>query len=150
MIDGVTVTPLEPRVDQRGRWMHLVGADDPDLRPFGEVLLMTVYPGVVRAWHGHRTRAENLACIDGMVKAMLYDDRPDSPTRGQVSEVYLGVWSPVRLHVPPGVYYGLKNIATGEAVLINVPTAPGKVQDPDELHLPADAPQIPYDWRCEG
>jgi dTDP-4-dehydrorhamnose 3,5-epimerase len=147
MIDGVKVTPLETGVDQLGRRLNLLRAGDPDFRAVGEVVVLTVYPGVVRAWHGHETRAENLACIDGMVKAVLVDARPSSPTRGQVDEVFLGVWNPVRLHIPPGVYHGLKGISTNEAVLINISSSVSGPNDPDELHLAPDAAEIPYDWR---
>jgi dTDP-4-dehydrorhamnose 3,5-epimerase len=58
----------------------------------------------------------------------------------------MGVWNPVRLHIPPGVYYGLKGISTCESVLIKVSTQVIKPDDPDVLHLPPDTTEIAYDW----
>lgn len=146
MIDGVRVTPLKVSADDRGRHMDLLRRDDPDFQQFGQVYLTTTYPGVVKAWHRHQCHTENLVCIAGMVKVAMYDARPESPTRGCVDECFMGIWNPVRLTIPPGVYHGLKCVSTAEAMVINVPTEPFDPHRPDEQRLPADSTEIPYSW----
>jgi dTDP-4-dehydrorhamnose 3,5-epimerase len=146
MIDGVRITPLEPIADERGRLMEMFRSDEPDFEKFGQVYLTTAYPGVVKAWHYHKKQADNFVCVQGMMKVALYDAREGSPTRGEVNEFFLGVWNPVRLHIPPGVYHGFKCISTGEAMIVNTPTEPYHRREPDEFRLPAHTAEIPYDW----
>lgn len=149
MIHGVHVAPLEPKVDDRGRVMELLRADAPDFTAFGQVYLATAFPGVVKAWHTHRRKVEYLVCVAGMVKVALFDPRPDSPTRGEVDEFFIGVWRPQRLCVPTGVWHGLKCISTGEALVIITASELYNPADPDEVCLPPDSPEIPYAWERE-
>jgi len=146
MIDGVRVTRLKPLADERGRLMEMFRSDEPDFQKFGQVYLTTAYPGVVKAWHYHKQQADNFVCVQGMMKVALYDAREGSPSRGEVNEFFLGVWNPIRLHIPAGVYHGFKCISTSEAMIINTPTEPYNRQEPDEFRLPAHTAEIPYDW----
>jgi len=149
MIDGVRVTPLKAIPDERGRLMEIFRCDEPDFEKFGQVYLTTAYPGVVKAWHFHKKQTDNFVCVQGMMKVALYDARDGSPTRGEVNEFFLGVWNPVRLRIPNGVYHGFKCVSTGEAMIINTPTEPYRRDHPDEYRLPAHTDEIPYDWGRE-
>jgi dTDP-4-dehydrorhamnose 3,5-epimerase len=149
MIDGVKVTPLKVIPDERGRLMEMFRSDEPDFEKFGQVYLTSAYPGVVKAWHYHKKQTDHFVCVQGMMKVVLYDPRDGSPTRGQVNEFFLGMWNPVRLRIPPGVYHGFKCISTAEAVIINTPTEPYNRREPDEYRLPAHTAEIPYDWSRE-
>jgi dTDP-4-dehydrorhamnose 3,5-epimerase len=146
MIDGVKVTPLKPIADERGRLMEMFKSTEPDFEKFGQVYLTTAYPGVVKAWHFHKKQTDNFVCVQGMMKVVLYDSRDGSATRGEVNEFFLGVWSPLRLRIPPGVYHGFKCISTCEALIINTPTEAYNPKDPDEYRQPAHTTDIPYDW----
>jgi len=146
MIEGVKIKILKPIPDERGRVMELLRCDDPFFERFGQVYITTVYPGVIKAWHYHRKQADNLACVHGMIKLALYDDRPDSPTRGQLVEEFLGVHRPLLVHIPPLLYHGFKGISTEEAILVNCPTLPYDPQQPDEYRLDPHTATIPYDW----
>jgi dTDP-4-dehydrorhamnose 3,5-epimerase len=146
MIDGVKVTPLKPIPDERGRLMEMFKATEADFEKFGQVYLTTGYPGAVKAWHFHKKQTDNFICIQGMMKVVLHDSREGSPTRGETNEFFMGVWNPIRLRIPPGVYHGFKCISTGEAMIINVPTETYNSKDPDEYRLDAHTAEIPYDW----
>jgi len=146
MIDGVRITPLKPIPDERGRLMEIFRSDEPDFERFGQVYLTTAYPGVVKAWHYHKKQTDNFACVYGMMKVVLYDARDASPTRGEVNEFFMGVWNPIRLRIPRGVYHGFKCISTCEAIIINTPTEVYDREEPDEFRLPAHADEVPYDW----
>ena len=82
MIDGVLVHPLQKTSDERGKIMHMLRADDPHFIGFGEIYFSVVYPGVVKGWHLHQKMTLNYAVVTGMIKLVLYDERPESPTRG--------------------------------------------------------------------
>jgi len=150
LISGVQLKTLKVIPDERGRLMEILRRDDPFFREFGQVYLTTAYPGVVKAWHYHKKQYDNLVVISGMLKVALFDDREDSPTRGQVDQFFLGDYNPQLLHIPPGVYHGFKCISLQEALVINCPSEPYNHEEPDEYRLPPHAPatkmKIPYDW----
>ena len=146
MIDGVVIKKLKVIPDERGRLMEILRADDPFFQKFGQVYLTTAYPGVVKGWHYHKKQADNMAVVKGMMKIVLYDSRKESPTFGQINEIFAGVHNPVLLHIPPLVYHGFKCISEEEALVINTPTEVYNYAAPDEYREPAHGGGIPYDW----
>ena len=146
MIDGVMVKALKVIPDERGRLMEILRCDDEMFQKFGQVYLTTGYPGVVKAWHYHKTQTDHFCVIKGMMKAVLHDSRDGSPTRGEVNEFFLGEHRPVLLRIPSLVYHGFKTVSTEEALLINLPTEPYRYADPDEYRVPPHDNDIPYSW----
>ena len=146
MIDGVVLRDLKPIPDERGWLMELLRSDWDLFEKFGQVYLTTVYPGVVKAWHYHKKQTDNMICIKGMLKLVLYDARKSSPTYKQVNEIFFGDRKPLLVKIPPFVYHGFKAIGGETAYDINVPTQPYNCKEPDEFRLPPDTKQIPYDW----
>jgi dTDP-4-dehydrorhamnose 3,5-epimerase len=45
----------------------------------------TVRPGMIRGWGVHREHEDRYAILFGDMEVVLYDDRPESSTRGLVS-----------------------------------------------------------------
>ena len=146
MIHGVNTKALRVIPDDRGRVMEILRADDDLFIKFGQVYMTTVYPGTVKAWHYHKKQTDNFAVVAGMVKLALYDARDDSPTKNEVNEFHIGVHNPLLVQIPPGVYHGFMAIGQQEAVVINTPTEPYSRQEPDEHHVDAHTPDIPYHW----
>jgi dTDP-4-dehydrorhamnose 3,5-epimerase len=145
-IDGVSVHQLKVIPDERGRLMEIMRRDDSFYTGFGQVYLTTVFPGVVKAWHFHRNQEDRFTCVRGMVKAVLYDDREGSPTRGIINEIYVGEHNPCLIIIPAGVHHGWKCVSEYEAYVINVPSEPYNRTDPDEYRLDPHTGGIPYDW----
>ena len=147
MIDGVKTKKLKAIPDDRGRVMEILRADDDFFEKFGQVYMTTTYPGVVKAWHMHKNQADNVACIQGMIKLVLYDSREDSPTYKEINEFFLGIHSPLLIQIPPGVFHGWMCISEEEAVIINIPTEVYDYENPDEQRLDPRQNDIPYDWK---
>ncbi|HEX2030353.1 MAG TPA: dTDP-4-dehydrorhamnose 3,5-epimerase family protein [Actinomycetota bacterium] len=145
-IDGVWVKDLRVIPDERGRLQEILRADDNGFRKFGQVYVSTTYPGVVKAWHLHKLQEDNFCCIRGMVKLVLYDSRDDSPTKGTVTEYFIGDHNAKLVRVPAGVYHGWKCVSHEEAIVVNIPTEPYNHAAPDEYRAPWDTPDIPYSW----
>lgn len=144
MIDGIQIVPLRKIPDERGMVMHMLRADAPHFEKFGEIYFSCIYPGVVKAWHLHSRMKINYACVVGMIKLVLYDPRPASPTRGQVQEIFMGEHNHVLAIVPPGVWNGFKGISDQMAIVANCATIP---HDPTEItRLDPHKNDIPYDW----
>jgi dTDP-4-dehydrorhamnose 3,5-epimerase len=147
MIDGVRVTPLRQIPDERGKVMHMLRCDDPEFQSFGEIYFSVVYPGAVKGWHLHTRMVLHYAVPVGNIKLVLYDDRPGSPTRHEIMEIFTGPDNYALIRIPPGVWNGFKGIGTVPALVANCATIP---HDPEEIrrmdpHHPDDPP-IPYDW----
>ncbi len=89
MIDGVIVTPLRQIFDERGKVMHMLREDSPVFTRFGEIYFSSTHPGVVKAWHLHKEITLNYAVIYGEIKFVLFDDRSNSSTRGEIQELFI-------------------------------------------------------------
>lgn len=144
MIDGVVVTPLCQIADERGKIMHMMRCDSPAFLQFGEIYFSAIHPGAIKGWHIHTRMVLNYAVPLGSIKFVLYDDRPESPTRGKVQELFLGAENYCLVTVPPMVWNGFKGLGSQTALVANcasIPHDPGEISRRD----PFD-PSIPYDW----
>lgn len=144
MIDGVRVVPLRQIPDERGKVMHMLRNDAEHFAGFGEIYFSCIYPGVVKAWHIHKRMTLNYAVPHGNIKLVLYDDRPESPTKGEVQEIFLGPDNYCLVTIPPMVWNGFKGIGTRMAIVANCSSIP---HDPAEiLRRDPHDPAMPYDW----
>ena len=146
MIEGVVVKDLRVIPDERGHLMEMLRSDDEVFERFGQAYITTTYPGVIKAWHMHLKQDDNVVCVRGMVKLVLYDDREGSASKGEIMELCLGEHKPVLVHVPSGVYHGWKCVSEHEAYVVNMPTELYDYENPDEHRLPFDSEKISYDW----
>jgi len=146
MIDGVIVKKLKVIPDERGYLMEMMRADDPFFKKFGQVYLSVAYPGVVKGWHYHKVQTDHFVIVSGMVKVVLYDQRQDSKTHGEVNEFFMGVHNPILLVIPPLVVHGMKAIGTEPGMLVNCPSEMYRYDDPDEHRIDPHKGGIPYDW----
>jgi dTDP-4-dehydrorhamnose 3,5-epimerase len=146
MIHDVKTKKLRVIPDERGRLMEMLRSDDELFIRFGQAYMTTAYPGVVKAWHYHKKQVDHFVCVKGMMKVVLYDGRPESPSHKEIDEFIIGEHNPLLLQIPPYVFHGFKCISEQEAVVINLPTEPYDYKEPDEYRLPAHGGEIPYDW----
>lgn len=144
MIDGVTIRPLRQILDERGKIMHMLRADAPHFQAFGEIYFSCVFPGVIKGWHIHEKMTLNYAVPHGRIKLVLFDDRPKSPTKGEVQEIFLGPDNYNLVTIPPLVWNGFKGFGNEMAIVANCSDIP---HDPTEIRRmdPFD-PSIPYKW----
>ncbi len=143
-IQGVRVVPLVRIPDERGTIFHMMKSTDDHFIQFGEIYFSTVYPGVIKGWHKHSAMTLNYACISGRVKVALYDERKDSPTRGNVAEIFLGPDNYSLVIIPPEIWNGFKGMSKPCAIVANCATHP---HDPTmSTRLDPFDNHIPYDW----
>ena len=147
MIQGIEIRKLEKHVDERGFLCELLRKDWEIFDEFAMAYVSVAYPGVVKAWHRHNIRIDNLCTIGGMAKIVVYDERKNSPTNGVISEFIVGEDSMVLVKIPPGCWHGFKAIGTKPVVLINFPSILYDPENPDEDRLPPDTEKIAYDWK---
>jgi dTDP-4-dehydrorhamnose 3,5-epimerase len=143
-IDGVKVVRKRRIADERGKILHMLKSTDEEFSKFGEIYFSCGYPGVVKAWHIHKEMTLNNCCIVGMIKLVLYDGRPDSPTRGNLMECFIGEDNYCLVQIPHGITNGYKAYGSELAILANCATMP---HDRNELiYIDPFDNDIPYDW----
>ncbi len=144
MIAGVAVRPLRKIPDERGAVWHMLRADAPHFEKFGEIYFSKGYPGVIKGWHLHKRMTLNYAVVVGTIKLVVYDPRPDSPTKGELQEIFVGEDHYALVTVPPLTWNGWKCVGDAPAIVANCATEP---HDPQEIErLDPFHPSIPYDW----
>ena len=147
MIEGVKVTSLKQIFDERGKIMHMIRADSDVFTQFGEIYFSCINTGAIKAWHLHKQMTLNYAAIHGEIKFVLYDDRPNSKTKGCIDEYFLSPENYCLITVPPMVWNGFKGIGTKDSIVANCATIP---HDPLEIERKsAFDTSIPYDWKIK-
>jgi dTDP-4-dehydrorhamnose 3,5-epimerase len=142
---GVTFRDTVTHVDDRGAVCELF---DPRWAwhkdPLVFVYSFTVRPGMIKGWGIHRKHEDRYLILFGELEVVLYDERPDSPTRGLVSKIVLSEYRRRLMNIPAGVWHADRNIGNKDAVVVNFPTIPYDHADPDKYRLPLNTDQIPY------
>lgn len=136
---------LTTHTDERGFFREVIReTDDFFDEGFGQWSHSLVRPGVAKAWHVHKIQTDWFYVVSGVMKVVLYDTRPDSPTHGEIAEILMGDGFPAQVvKIPPGVAHGYK-VIDGPAHMLYVTS---RTYDPnDEGRIPHDDPSIGYDW----
>jgi dTDP-4-dehydrorhamnose 3,5-epimerase len=100
--------------------------------------------GALSAWHMHRRKTDHLFVVAGLLRAVLYDDRDGSPTRGLVNELHLSPARPQLVVIPAGVFHGLQALGSEPAAFVNYFDDAYSYDEPDDHRLPPDTDAIPY------
>jgi len=145
MIEGVKITDLKIIRDERGSIMHMLRNDSPHFEKFGEIYFSTVHPGVVKGWHIHKKMTLNYAVVKGTINLVLYDDREESETKGEVMEIPLSTENYKLVTIPPLVWNGFQGMGHEDAIVANCSTMP---HDPDEImREDPHSKKFPYEWK---
>jgi dTDP-4-dehydrorhamnose 3,5-epimerase len=148
MIKDVKIKKLKVIPDERGRLMEILRFDEDMFQKFGQVYMTTNYPNVVKAWHYHKIQTDNVCCLTGMIKLVIFDAREDSETRYEINEFFIGTHNPCLISIPNNCYHGWKCISENESIVISVPTEAYNYTQPDEYRLdPNNNDIIDYDWK---
>jgi dTDP-4-dehydrorhamnose 3,5-epimerase len=120
---------------------------DPTGLPVVHIYQSRLFPGAIGAWSCHASSVDRLFVNQGHLKLVLFDDRDASPTKGRIAEVWIGDTRPAFVVLPAGVWHGIQNLGSSDALMLNYPTNAYNYEDPDHWRLPYDTPEIPYTWR---
>jgi len=150
MIEGVSIRQLRRIPDERGWLMEILRNDSPEYTQFGQVYATATYDGTVKGMHLHMIQTDNIACVVGMIKLVLFKPQYELdhtkcyafPT-DLFEEYFIGELNPCLVQVPPGVYHGWKAYG-GSSVVVNVPTHPYRYDSPDEYRI--DPHSLGYNW----
>jgi dTDP-4-dehydrorhamnose 3,5-epimerase len=142
---GVTFRDATTHTDVRGTVVEMF---DPRWDwfedPFAFSYCYTIRPGQIKGWGLHKLHDDRYFILFGEMQIVMYDDRPDSPTRGLVASVVLSEHRRRLMKIPRGIWHANRNIAARDVVVVNFPTMPYDHANPDKYRLPLDTDQIPY------
>jgi dTDP-4-dehydrorhamnose 3,5-epimerase len=142
---GVKLRDTVTHIDERG---SLFEGYDPRWgwhpAPLVYAYFVTIRPGVVKGWAYHEHHEDRYFIVSGELEVILYDDRPDSPTRGLLSRVVLSHYRRQLLLIPTHIWHADHNIGQSEVILANFPTQPYDHANPDKFRLPLNNDVIPH------
>ncbi|MFM2437755.1 MAG: hypothetical protein RLZ55_566 [Actinomycetota bacterium] len=146
-IEGVIVHQPPIHVDHRGALVEMFTRDDFWEHDFAYAYQTSIRPNTLKGWYAHEFKNDRYHLVRGELLLCLYDDRPDSPTRGLAQTLVLSERSARQVFIPNHVWHLSLNVGVDEAILVNLPTAKYNHAAPDRVHIPWDSPLIPVDVR---
>jgi len=149
LIDGVVLKELKPILDERGYLQECFRSDWLMYNKFGQAYITVAFPNIVKAWHYHKIQTDNMVCIAGNAKLVLFDDRKDSITKNEINEIFFGEKKPLLVSIPHHIWHGFKAMGGKRAMILNCPTDLYNYSTPDEFRLPYDTEEINYDWEVK-
>ena len=147
MIDGVKIIKKKQIIDERGKIMHMMRNDDPNFTKFGEIYFSYSHPDTIKAWHLHKRMTLNYVCVVGKIKLVLFDDRPQSSTKGLLQEIFLTTENYSLVSVPPKVWNGFKSIENKISIVANCSDIPHATEEIERRSY--NDPYFNYSWNVK-
>ena len=145
MIHDVKITPLKIIADDRGKVMHMLRSDDQIFQKFGEIYFSTIYKNKIKAWHLHKESTLNYVCVKGIVKLVLFDDRSESKSKGEIQEITMSKDNYSLVTIPKNIWNGFKGIGEDESIVANCLTLPHN--EMEMVRVDPFSDKINYDWK---
>ncbi len=145
LIAGVVVRETRNVPKAGGYLTEIYRADwHVDDLPVAQLFQVVLTPGALSAWHAHQFVTDRLFVNQGLIRIVLYDTRPGSPTRGLINEFKFGTVRPALVVVPPQVWHGIQNLGPASSSILNLVDQAYSYEDPDHWRLPPDTGEIPF------
>ena len=144
-IHDVDINPLKILSDDRGKVMHMLRKDDKIFKKFGEIYFSTIFYNKIKAWHLHKESTLNYVCLKGSVKLVLYDDRPESKSRGVIQEIIMNIENYSLVTIPKNIWNGFKGLSENESIIANCLTLPHNEQE--MVRIDPYSEKINYKWK---
>lgn len=144
MIKEVKCIDLVLREDERGYLTEIARqAGDKEshgvIHQFGQIYLVgDPVRGTIRAFHKHQELWDWFFISHGGAKFVLKDDRPESPTYGEMMTVVASGRKPLLIVVPPGVYHGWMSLED-DTQMVSVASHTYNREKPDEVRISPDS-----------
>ena len=149
-INGVKRKVLTSHPDDRGFFREIIRDNDPFFAEgFAQWSHSKMQKNTVKAWHFHHRQVDWWYVGLGSIEAVLYDNREESSTFGNLLSFRLGdpdedpQAEAAVVRIPQGVLHGAK-VLSDTAHLFYITSC---TYDPkDEGRLPFNSPEVPFSW----
>lgn len=155
MIDGVKIKELRvfkdtPDLDQpgvlTGSFMEVLRDSEGLMTKFAQSNFSIAHKGTIKAFHWHKYQDDLWFIASGKAKIVLYDQREDSPTRGETQVIDAGIDDYKLVLIPVGVVHGYKAISDEPCLLFYHVTKEYNIVEPDEERIDPYDKTINFDW----
>jgi dTDP-4-dehydrorhamnose 3,5-epimerase len=143
-IKGVMVTPEKQINHPQGNIFHVIKKSSKGFAGFGEAYFSTVLRGETKVWKKHTSMTLNFVVPVGEIRIVVFDDRKESPTKGNFLDITLGPKNYRRLTIPPGLWVAFSGGGSGLNLLLNIADIE---HDPDETERKENLSDIEYTWQ---
>jgi dTDP-4-dehydrorhamnose 3,5-epimerase len=143
-IEGVLLNKMSIMDHQDGNIFHLMRNFDEGFCGFGEAYISTIKKNSIKGWKKHNLMTCNFLVPIGSIKIVLYDNRPNSITKGETQEFTLSNKNYQRLTIPSGIWYGFKGIDENDNYLVNISNMTHQKTEQENCNL--DEFEIKYNW----
>ena len=142
-MEGVILHPLKHITVAKGDIYHALKSTDEDYYGFGEAYFSEIEAGQTKGWKRHNRFVLNIVVVKGKIKFVIYDDRENSPTKGQFQEIILSPQENYsRLTLYPGLWMAFHGEDEATSMLMDIIPQP---HDPSEADR-KDLNEIPYNF----
>lgn len=143
MLEGVQLHPLKQISVPKGDVWHAFKCTDEGFVGFGEAYFTHIDAGEVKGWKRHNRYTLNLVVVQGAVRFVLYDDRLESPTKGQFAELILSPEDNYqRLTVAPGLWMAFQGVGNERSMLMDLIPEVHTPEESDKKELD----EIKFNW----
>lgn len=142
-INGVLLTPLKIIENTKGDVYHGMKNTDPGYSGFGEAYFSTINFEEIKPWKKHLEMTLNFVVPVGEIRFVLYDDRPDSFTKGAFFDITLGKNNYKRITIPPGIWVAFSGRSINLNLLMNIANISHNI---DEIVRMESIKDIEYLW----
>ena len=111
MLNGVEVTSLLPKHDQRGWLVEVLKTGDRAPVPPGQIYVTAALPGITKGQHYHTRKIEWFCVLQGQGRLVL-----EEVSSGQRDTIDMTQEKMVTVKIPPGVGHMITN--TGRELLL--------------------------------
>ena len=140
-IVGVSFRQLIANTSHDGWLAEIFRTDEGLLSSAEQVNISFVLPGKIKAFHAHEKQAD-LVTVLGACRIVLIDAREDSPTKGNVIDLFSYPERWFQVQIPPGILHGFQAIGPDPIYLVyctdKLFKGLAKKRPADEERYPAD------------
>lgn len=142
-IDGVILTPLKQIFHPKGDVWHAMKCSDNGFEGFGEAYFSTIHCGDIKPWKKHLKMTLNFVVPVGKIRVVIFDDRPQSSTKGNFFDITLSHDNYQRITIPAGLWVAFSGVGESLNLLLNVANLE---HDPMEVERKDSLNNIKYQW----
>lgn len=145
MIAGVSIKKIIKHSDERGFFAEIVKFGDESFHKILQTSYSETRPGVIKAFHIH-DYWEIWSIVKGQAKVVLFDMRPNSPTKEETQIIYTGEDNMMVIAIPGNVAHGYKAIGRKSLGIVYHASQTYNPKITTIREIPFDDPTINFDW----
>lgn len=146
MIEGVRIKKIDTSSDERGYFREILRDDDYILKKFGQASISLTKPGVIKAFHWHRSQDDVFYVVSGSALVVLHDLRKNSKTYKKTETFMMNEKDQKLVFIPRKIAHGYKVLGRKPLIMLYIMNHSYNKKNPDEQRIPHDDGNIGFNW----